>query len=187
MTERTKKGLKLAAAAIFAALLVAITLNAAVDFWTPQAELKDPPAPVKEAAAPAIEPAAPLTARPLPAPPWPEQPAAKSAQPAWNQPLYEPKFDGPGTARNGPQGGSQGFAAPDFSSTLNQFAPLSQVLPPSVSATGSDPTGISIRPLFGGKSGGVESGALGAAGGTLSGAGSTVSGATSGASSLLKR
>jgi len=61
------------------------------------------------------------------------------------------------------------------------------VLPPSVSATGSDPTGISIRPLFGGKSGGVESGALGAAGGALSGAGSTVSGATSGASSLLKR
>jgi len=42
MTARTKKGLKLAAAAIFAALLVAITLNAAVDFWTPQAELKDP-------------------------------------------------------------------------------------------------------------------------------------------------
>ena len=186
MTERTKKGLKLAAAAIFAALLVAITLNAAVDFWTPQAELKGPPAPVKEAAAPAIEPAAPLTARPLPAPPWPEQPAAKPAQPAWNQPLYEPKFDGPGTARNGPQGGAQGFAAPDFSSTLNQFAPLSQVLPPSVSATGSDPTGISIRPLFGGKSGGVDS-ALGTAGSLTGTAGGTVGGATSSAGSLLKR
>ena len=42
MTERTKRGLKLAAAAIFAALLVAITFNAAVDFWTPQAAPGDP-------------------------------------------------------------------------------------------------------------------------------------------------
>ncbi len=187
MTQRTKRGLKFAAAAIFAALLVAITLNAAVDFWTPQAELKAPPAPTKEAAAPAIEPAAlqmPLTAKPLPAPPWPEPPPAKQAQPQWNQPLFEPKFDGPGAARSG---GAQTFTAPDFSNALNQYAPLGQVLPPSLSLPGSDPAAVSIRPLFGGKSGGVESGALGAAGSLPGTAGSAVGGATSGASSLLKR
>jgi hypothetical protein len=193
MTQRAKTGLKLAAAAVFAALLVAITLNAAVDFWTPQAELKNPPAPVKEAVAPAVEPAAlqvPLTAKPLPAPPWPEQPAAKQAQPQWNQPLFEPKFDGPG-ARSG---GTQTFAAPDFSNVLNQYAPLGQVLPPSVSLPGSGPAPVSIRPIFGGKSGGVESGALDAAGGlagtagSVTGtAGSTVGGAASSAGSLLKR
>jgi hypothetical protein len=184
MTQRTKRGLKLAAAAILAALLVALTVNVAVDFWTPQAELKDPPAPSKEAVAPAIEPTAlqmPL-AQP-PAPPLPQQPAAASTQP-WNQPLFEPKFDGPGAARSG--GSAQSFTVPDFSNTLNQL-PLSQVLPPSVSTPGSDPTGISIRPILGTKSGGTDSGALGAAGGIISGAGSAVGGATSGASSLLKR
>jgi hypothetical protein len=191
VTQRTKRGLKFAAAAFFAALLVAITINAAVDSWTPQVELKNPPAAPKEAAAPAIEPASlqvPLTARPLPAPPWPEQPAAKQAQPQWNQPLFDPKFDGPGLGRNG--GGAQTFTAPDFSKVLNQYAPLSQVLPPSVSP-GSGPAPVSIRPIFGGKSGGVEGGALDAAGSLAGTAGSTVGGTvggvTSGAGSLLKR
>ena len=188
MTQRAKRGLKFAAAAFFAALLVAITINAAVDSWTPQVELKNPPAFPKEA----VEPASlqvPLAARPLPAPPWPEQPAAKQAQPQWNQPLFEPKFDRPGVARSG--GGAQTFTAPDFSNVLNQYAPLSQVLPPSVSLPGSGPAPVSIRPIFGGKSGGVEGGALDAAGGLTGTAGSTVGGTvggvTSGASSLLKR
>ena len=183
MTQRTKRGLKFAAAAFFAALLVAVTINAAVDSWTPQVELKNPPAPPKEA----VEPASlqvPLAARPLPAPPWPEQPAAKQAQPQWNQPLFEPKFDGPGVAPSG--GGAQTFTAPDFSNVLNQYAPLSQVLPPSVSL-GSGPAPVSIRPIFGGKSGGVEGGALDAAGGLTGTAGGTVGGVTSGAGSLLKR
>jgi hypothetical protein len=169
-------------------LLVAITFNAAVDFWTPQAELKDLVAP-KEAVAPAIEPTSlqvPLATRPLPAPPLPQQPATASAQPQWNQPLFEPKFDGPAAARSS-GGGAQTFSAPDFGKALNQFAPLSQVLPPSVSVPGSDPTGISIRPIFSGKSGGVESGGLGDAGGVVSGAGSTVGGAASSANTLLKR
>lgn len=179
MTQRTKRGLKFAAAAILAALLVAITVNVAVDFWTPQAELKNP--------APVIEPASlqmPPATQPLPAPPLPEWPAA-AVQPQWNQPLFEPKFDGPGFVRG--TGGTQGFTAPDFSSVLNQYAPLGQVLPPSVSLPGSDPAAVSIRPLFGGKSGGVESDALGAAGGLTGTAGSTVGGVTSGAGSLLKR
>jgi hypothetical protein len=189
MNQRTKKGLKLAAAVAFAVLLVAITFNVAVDFWTPQAELKDPVAP-KEAVSPAIEPTSlqvPLATRPLPAPPLPQRPTTASAQPPWNEPLFEPKFDGPAAAR-GSSGGAQTFSAPDFGkAALNQFAPLSQVLPPSVSVPGSNPTGISIRPIFSGKSGGVESGGLGAADGVVSGTGSTVSGAASSASTLLKR
>jgi hypothetical protein len=186
MNRRARKGLKLAAAAIFAALLVAITVNAAVDFWMPQAELKDTLAPPKEAAAQAIEPASlqnPLATRPLPAAPLSERTAAEAAQPQWNQLLFEPKFDGPGMAR----GSSQGFTAPDFSSVVNQYAPLSQVLPPSVSATGSDPLLVSVRPIFGGKAGGVESGALGAAGNLTGTAGGAVGGATSGAGSLLNK
>lgn len=77
MTQRAKRGLKFAAAAILAAFLVAITVNVAVDFWTPQAELKNP-APPKEAVALAIEPASlqmPPATQPLPAPPLPERPA----------------------------------------------------------------------------------------------------------------
>lgn len=183
MNRRTKTGLKLAAAAIFAALLVAITVNAAVDFWMPQVELKESSqTPVSPA-----EPASlqmPLAAQPLPAAPLPQQPAAASAPLQWNQPLFEPKFDGPGFTRNG--GAAQTFTAPDFSNALNQFAPLSQIQPPSLSLPGADPALVSIRPIFGGKSGGVESGVLGPAG-NLSGAGSTVGGAASGASSLLKR
>jgi hypothetical protein len=184
MTARTKKGLKLAAAAIFAALLVAITVNAAVDYWTPQADVKDPAMP---AAVPAVE-LAPLQVplQPLPVVPLNEEAAATPGQP-WNQPLFEPKFDAPGAARSAPQGGAQGFTAPDFSHALNQFAPLSEVLPPSISAPGTDPTGISIRPIFNSKAGGVESGALGAAGSLPGTAGNAVGGATSGASSLLKR
>jgi hypothetical protein len=187
MNQRTKKGLKIAAAAIFAALLVAITFNVAVDFWTPQVEVKDPTAPSKEATAPAIEPASlqmPLTAQPLPAPPFPEQPTAASAQPQWNQPLFEPKFDGPGATRSG--GSTQGFAAPDFSSVLNQYAPPSQVLPPSLSVTGPAPAPVSIRPILDTKAGGMDGGALGVAG-NLPGVGSTVSGAASGAGSLLNK
>ena len=185
MTERSKRGLKLAAAAIFAALLVALTVNVAVDFWTPQAELSDPP---KAAVAPAVEPAAmqmPAITQPLPPPPSPERSTA--VQPPWNQPLFEPKFDGPGAARGGPQGGSQTFTAPDFSNALNQYAPLGQVLPPSVSLPGSDPAAVSIRPIFGGKSGGVESGALGAAGSLPGTAGGAVGGAVSGAGSVLNK
>ncbi len=186
MTQRAKRGLKFAAAAILAALLVAITVNVAVDFWTPQAELKNP-APPKEAVAPAIEPTALQIPQPkqLPAPPLPQQPAAVPAQPQWNQPLFEPKFDGPGAARNG--GGAQTFTAPDFSNVLNQYAPLGQVLPPSVSLPGSGPAPVSIRPLFGGKSGGVEGSALDAAGSLPGSAGSTVGGAVSGAGALLNR
>ncbi len=186
MNRRERKGLKLAAAAIFAALLVAITVNAAVDFWMPQAELKDTPAPPKEAAAQAIEPASlqnPLATRPLPAAPLSERTAAEAAQPQWNQLLFEPKFDGPGVAR----GSSQGFTAPDFSSVVNQYASLSQVLLPSVSATGSDPLLVSVRPILGGKAAGVESGALGAAGNLTGTAGGAVGGATSGAGSLLNK
>src|ERR1700730_6394618 len=188
MNRRTKRGLKLAAAAIFAALLVAITVNAAVDFWMPQAELKESSQPPVSPAEPASL-QMPLAAQPLPAPPFPQQPAAASAPPQWNQPLFEPKFDGPGVAGSGvARGGGalQTFTAPDFSNALNQFAPLSQVQPPSFSLPGADPAPVSIRPIFGGKSGGVESGALGAAG-NLSGAGSAVGGAASGAGSLLKR
>jgi hypothetical protein len=184
MNRRTKRGLKLAAAAIFAALLVAITFNAAVDYWMPQAELKAPPVSPKEAAAPAIEPATlqlPLATQPLPAPPLSQRPAA-ATQPQWNQPLFEPKFDGPGVARSG---GSQGFTVPDFSNVLNQYAPLGQVLPPSLSVTG-DPAAVSIRPIFNTKSGGVEGDALGAAG-SLPGVGSTVGGAVSGAGALLNK
>jgi hypothetical protein len=180
MNLRTKMGLKLAAAAIFAALLVAMTLNVAVDFWTPQAELNEPP---KVALAPAIEPTAiqiPPATQPLP----PEQPTA--VQPPWNQPLFEPKFDGPGAARSGPQGGSAGFTAPDFSNALNQYAPLGQVLPPSVSMPGADSVPV-IRPIIGGKSGGVESGVMGTAGSLSGTAGGAVGGATSGAGSLLNK
>jgi hypothetical protein len=184
MNHRTKRGLKLAAAAIFAALLVAITVNGAVDFWMPQAELKESSAPPVSPAEPATL-QMPLAAQPLPAAPLPQQPAAASAPPQWNQPLFEPKFDGPGFARNG--GGAQTFTAPDFSNALNQFAPLSQIQPPSLSLPGADPAPVSIRPIFGGKSGGVESGALGAAGNLPGAAGSTVGGAASGAGSLLKR
>ena len=183
MNHRTKRGLKLASAAIFAALLVAITVNGAVDFWMPQAELKESSAPPVSPAEPASL-QMPLAAQPLPAPPWPQQPAAASTPPQWNQPLFEPKFDGPGFTRGG--GAAQTFTAPDFSKALNQFAPLSQIQPPSLSLPGADPAPVSIRPIFGGKSGGVESGVLGAAG-NLSGAGSAVGGAASGASSLLKR
>jgi hypothetical protein len=183
MTHRTKRGLKLAAAAIFAALLVAITFNAAVDFWMPQAELKESSQPPVSPAEPASL-QMPLAAQPLPAAPLPQQPAAASAPLQWNQPLFEPKFDAPGFARGG--GAAQTFTAPDFSNALNQFAPLSQIQPPSLSLPGADPAPVSIRPIFGGKSGGVESGALGAAG-NLSGAGSAVGGAASGAGSLLKR
>src|SRR6185295_8170876 len=96
MTDRTKKGLKFAAAAIFALLLVAITINGAVDYWMPQADLKDP-----SLLMPAPEPAAlqiPEPARPLPST-LPEQPAATATQPPWNQPMFEPKFDGPGFTR----------------------------------------------------------------------------------------
>lgn len=181
MTQRTKRGLKLAAAAIFAALLVAVTVNVAVDFWTPQAALNDPP---KVAVAPAIEPAAiqmPAT-QPVPPPPSPERSTA--LQPQWNQPLFEPKFDGPGFVRGG---GSAGFTAPDFSNVLNQYAPLGQVLPPSVSVPGSSPAAVSVRPIFGGKSGGVESGALDAAGNLSGAAGGAVGGAVSGAGSLLNK
>jgi hypothetical protein len=179
VTQRTKRGLKFAAAAILAALLVAITVNVAVDFWTPQAELKNP--------APAIEPASlrmPPATQPLPAPPLPQQPAAVPAQPQWNQPLFEPKFDGPGAARGG---SAQGFTAPDFSNVLNQYAPLGQVLPPSVSMPGSSPAPVSIRPIFNSKAGGVEGGALDAAGSLPGSAGSTVGGAVSGAGALLNR
>jgi hypothetical protein len=185
MKQRMKNGLKFAAAAIFAALVVAITVNGAVDFWMPQTELKDS-APPKEAAVPAIEPAAlqmPLAKQPLPPPPLPGRPAAATTQPQWSQPLFDPKFDGPGIARGGPQN----FTAPDFSNVLNQYAPLGKVLPPSLSVTGSDPAAVSIRPLFGGKSGGVEGGALDAAGSLPGAAGGAVGGVTSGASSLLKR
>src|ERR1700682_1649171 len=117
MNYRTKKGLKLVAAAIFAALLVAITVNGAVDFWIPQAELKDKFALPKEAAAPAIEPASlqmPPATQPLPAPPLPQQPTAASMPPQWNQPLFERKFDGPGVAGSGfaRGGGAQTFTAP---------------------------------------------------------------------------
>src|SRR5437762_5239113 len=153
MTQRAKTGLKLAAAAIFAALLVAITLNAAVDFWTPQVGLNEPAAPAKDAVAPSNDSLQmPLATRPAPASLLPEQQAA-TPPPPWNQPLFEPKFDGPGIARGNPQTGAQGFSAPDFSGALNQFAPFSQVLPPSVLAPGSDPAPVSIRPIFGGKSG----------------------------------
>jgi hypothetical protein len=114
MNLRTKRGLKFAAAAVFAALLVAVTVNVAVDFWMPQAELNDPP---KVAVAPAIEPAAiqmPPVTQPVPLPPLPERSTA--VQPQWNQPLFEPKFDGPGVVRGG---GSAGFTAPDFNNVLN--------------------------------------------------------------------
>jgi len=181
VTARARRGLKLAAAAVLAALLVALTVNVAVDFWTPQAEVKAPSAP---AATPAIEPAALQVPAPMqPPPPLLQQPAA-APQPQWNQPLFEPKFDGPGSTRGA--SGGQAFTVPDFSSVLNQSAPLTQVLPPSISLS-PDPAPVAIRPIFGSKSGGVESGALGTVGGIVSGAGGTVSGATSGASSLLKR
>jgi hypothetical protein len=180
MKQRTKNSFKYAAAAIIAALLVAITVNGAVDFWMPQADLKAPP---KEAAVPAIEPAAlqmPLAKQPLP-PALPERPPA-AAQPQWTQPLFDPKFDGPGIAR----GGSQNFTAPDFSNVLNQYAPLGKVLPPSLSVTGSDPAAVSIRPIFNSKAGGVEGDALGAAG-SLPGVGNALGGAVSGAGSLLNK
>jgi hypothetical protein len=105
-------------------------------------------------------------------------------QPQWNQPLFEPKFDGPGVVRGG---GSEGFTAPDFNNVLNQYAPLVQVLPPSVSLPGADPAPVAIRPIFGGKSGGVESGALGAAGSLSGTAGGAVGGTASGAGSLLNK
>ena len=178
MTARARRGLKLAAAAALAALLVALTVNVAVDFWTPQAELKVPAAP---AATPAVEPAAlqvPAPMQPLPPPPLPQQPAA-APQPQWNQPLFEPKFDRPVFTRGA--SGGQAFTVPDFSSVLNQSAPLTQVLPSSISLS-PDPAPVAIRPIFGSKSGGMESGALGTVGGVVSGAGGTVSGATSGAS-----
>jgi hypothetical protein len=184
MNRSTQRGLKIAAAAIFAALLVAMTVNVAVDFWTPQAELNEPP---KVAVAPAIEPAAmqvPATTQPLPPPPE----RSMAVEPQWNQPLFEPKFDGPGFVRGT---GSAGFTAPDIGNVLNQYAPLGQVLPPSVSLPGSAPAAVSIRPIFGGKSGGVESGAMdtagslsGTAGGAVSG---PVGGAVSGAGALLNK
>ena len=166
--------------------------NGAVDFWMPQAELKDTPAPPKEAAAPAIEPALlqmPPAMQPLPAPPLPRQQTAASTPPPWNQPLFEPRFDGPGVAGSGVArgGAAQTFTAPDFSNALNQFAPLSQIQPPSLSITGADPAPVSIRPIFGAKSGGVESGVLGATGNLTGTAGGAVGGATSGAGSLLRR
>ncbi len=181
MNLRTKRGLKFAAAAIFAALLVAITVNVAVDFRTPQADLNDPP---KVAVAPAIEPAAiqlPAT-QPVPLPPSPK--GSTAVQPQWNQPLFEPKFDGPGFVRGT---GSAGFTAPDIGNVLNQYAPLGQVLPPSVSVPGADPAPVAIHPIFGGKSGGVESGTLGAAGNLPGTAGGAVGGAVSGAGSLLNK
>ena len=179
MNHHTKRGLKFAAAAIFAALLVAITVNVAVDFWTPQAELNDPP---KVAAAPAIEPAAmQMPATTLPLPPPPERSTA--VQPQWNQPLFEPKFDGPGFVRGT---GSAGFTAPDIGNVINQYAPLGQVLPPSVSLPGADSIPV-VRPIIGGKSGGVESGVMGTAGSLSGTAGGAVGGATSGAGSLLNK
>jgi len=182
MNQRTERSLKFAAAAIFAALIVAIAVNGAVDFWMPQTELKDAPAPLNEAVAPAIEPVT-LATQPLPAPPLPGQPTSASAQPSWNQQIFEPKFDGPGFARGGR---SQGFTIPDFSNVLNQYAPLSQVLPPSVSTPGFDPAPISIRPIFNSKAGGVEGGALGAAG-NLSGAGNAIGGTVSGVGPALNK
>src|SRR5258706_11287239 len=95
MNRSTQRGLKIAAAAIFAALLVAMTVNVAVDFWMPQAELNDPP---KVAVAPAIEPAAiqmPATTQPLP----PPSERSMAAQPQWNHPIFAPKFDWPGLVR----------------------------------------------------------------------------------------
>jgi len=183
MTESAKRNLQIAAGAVVAAILVAITVNSAVDFWSPQVNLKTPPAP----AVPAVEPAAlqiPPASQPLPAAPLIEREA--SAQPQWNQPLYEPKFDLPNYARGGPHG-SQGFAVPDFGSAVNQFAPPSQVLPPLVSTPGSDPAVVSIKPIFNSKAGGVDSGIAGAAGNVAGSVGNTVGGATSGAGSLLKR
>jgi hypothetical protein len=183
MSPGTKKGLKIAAGTIVAALVIAFTVNVAVDFWTPQAELKTPA--MKDAATP-VSPSAmqvPKTAE-LPAPPAPQQTTAASAQP-WAEPLFDPKFDAPGLARSG--GARQSYTAPDFGSVLKPSIPLSQVSPPSFVTPGSEPNVISIKPIFNSKAGGVDSGAAGAVGGTLSGASGAVSGATSGASSLLKR
>ncbi|HLL27626.1 MAG TPA: hypothetical protein VKT73_08245 [Xanthobacteraceae bacterium] len=188
MTARAKKSLKFAAAAIFAAFLVAITVNAAVDYWMPQAGLKEPAMP---SVTPPVDPAALQmpTTQPLPAAPLPEQDAAIPAEPQWNQPLFEPKFDGPGWTTPGGtrSGGTQGFATPDFSKVLNQFAPQSQVLPPSIEAPGSNPMPLSVRPIFGSKSGGTEGGALDAAGGLPGAATGAVNGAVSSPTSLLNK
>jgi hypothetical protein len=187
MDQRTKKGLKLAGAAIFAALLVAFTVNAVVDFWLPQADLKDAVAP-KEAVVPAIEPTSlqiPFAKQPSPPSPLPQTPATAS-QPQWNQPLFEPKFDGSASTRSS-GGGAQTFSAPDFSKALNQFAPPLQVLPPSISVTGRDPASVAIRPIFGSKAGGTEGDALSAAGNITGTAGNTVGGVTSGAGALLNK
>jgi hypothetical protein len=176
MTTRTKRNLKLAAAAILAAFLVALTVNVAVDFWMPQVAVKAP--------APAVEPAA--LQLPPPAPPVAPMPKEAAADPApWNQPLFDPKFGGPGIARSG-GGAPPSFAAPNLGNILNQAMPLTQVSPPSFAAPGADPAIVSIRPIFNGKAGGVEGGA-GTLGGALSTGSGTVSGATSGAGSLLKR
>lgn len=188
MTVRTKRTLKIAAGAIVAALLIAFTVNVAVDFWTPQAELKSPA--VREAIVAPVEPSTLQVPKPAepPAAPVLQQSTVAPAQP-WDQPLFDPKFDGPGLPRN--SGSKQNFSLPDFSSALNPSVPLPQVAPPSFATPGSEPKVISIRPIFNSKAGGVESGAGGVAGDALSGASGavsgTVGGATSGASSLLKR
>jgi hypothetical protein len=176
MNQHTKRRLHIAAAAILAALLVALTVNVAVDFWTPQADLR----PAQEAAVAPVDPATLNVPKPseTPAAPMPQQSVAP-AQP-WNQPLFDPKFDGPGL----PGGKQQSYSAPDFSNALNPSIPLPQVSPPSVATQTAEPNVISIRPIFNSRAGGVDSGAVG---GVLSGAGGTVGGATSGASSLLKR
>ena len=185
MSENAKRNLKIAAGVAVAVLLIAITVNGAVDFWSPQVEVKTLAAP----SAPPVEPAAlqmPPVSQPLPAAPLTEREA--STEPQWKQPLFEPKFDVPNYAPAGrPGGGAQGFAIPDFSSTLNQFAPPSQVLPPLVSTPGSDPAVVSIKPIFNSKSGGVDSGIGGAAGNVPGTVGNAVGGVTSGAGSLLKR
>ncbi len=166
--------LKLAAIGICVALLLAVTVNVVADFWVPQIDLKKTAMPPEEAVlliSPAQQQSLPQSFS------LPEQQASAPAQPQWNLPLFELKFDLPAMSR------SSSMEAVDFSRALGPNAALPQVLPPAL--PGSDPApAISFRPIFGSKAGGLEGTGLGAAG-NLPGVGAA-SVATGTASSLLK-
>lgn len=175
MGRLSSRTLKLAAAGIGALLLLAVTINVVADFWTPPIELKEPALPV-ETPVMQIPPSQPQNV-PEVVPPI-EQQTSVPAQWQWNQPLFVPKFDLPAASRGG------SVSAIDFSRATSPGLSLPEVLPPSLPDSGAAP-GITFRPIFGSKAGGVEGTALGAA--NSLGVGNATGSAASTASSLLKR
>ena len=176
MGQLSSRTLKLAAAGIGVLLLLAVTINVVADFWTPPIELREPPLPVEKSVLqiPQVPPQRMPDVVPLN-----EQQTSASPQWQWNQPLFEPKFDLPPTTRE------SSVRTLDFSRASSPNANLPEILPPAL--PGSDPArGITFRPIFGSKAGGVEGTALGATN-NLPGVGSTTGGAAATAGSLLKR